>query len=111
MICFFRRYKISDVTSDQQSVIQRRIGNHFISLEAFHFRETLTEEKSSTVGAILPSLTHQYDFAGPIFNGALAMTNSLTHRARDQGVDETRLSSMLDCLASYNARWLCAVGG
>ena len=94
---FFRRYKISDASRLTSNLsAQRRIGNHFISLEAFHFRETLTEEKSSTVGAILPSLTHHYDFAGPIFNGALAMTNSLTHRARDQGVDETRLSSMLD---------------
>ena len=94
---FFRRYKISNaarLTSNLSA--QRRFGNHFISLEAFHFRETLSAETASTVGAILPSLTHHYDFAEPIFGGALAMTNSLTHRQRDLDVDETRLSSMLN---------------
>ena len=94
---FFRRYKISNaarLTSNLSA--QRRFGNHFISLEAFHFRETLSPETASTVGAILPSLTHHYDFAEPIFRGALAMTNSLTHRQRDLDVDETRLSSMLN---------------
>ena len=94
---FFRRYKISNaarLTSNLSA--QRRFGNHFISLEAFHFRETLSPETASTVGAILPSLTHHYDFAEPIFGGALAMTNSLTHRQRDLDVDETRLSSMLN---------------
>ena len=94
---FFRRYKISNTSRLTNNLsAQRRFGNHFISLEAFHFHETLSDEKPSTVGAILPSLTHQYDFARPVFNGALAMTNRLTHRARDQGVDETRLSSMLE---------------
>jgi LPS-assembly protein len=94
---FFRRYKISNaarLTSNLSA--QRRFGNHFISLEAFHFRETLSPETASTVGSVLPSLTHHYDFAGPVFGGALAMTNSLTHRQRDLDVDETRLSSMLD---------------
>ena len=94
---FFRRYKISNaarLTSNLSA--QRRFGNHFISLEAFHFRETLSPETASTVGSVLPSLTHHYDFASPIFNGALAMTNSLTHRRRDLDVDETKLSSMLN---------------
>ena len=94
---FFRRYKISNaarLTSNLSA--QRRFGNHFISLEAFHFRETLSPETASTVGAILPSLTHHYDFAEPIFGGALSVNNRLTHRARDQGVDETGLSSMLN---------------
>ena len=94
---FFRRYKISNaarLTSNLSA--QRRFGNHFISFEAFHFRETLSAETASTVGAILPSLTHHYDFAEPIFGGALSVNNRLTHRARDQGVDETGLSSMLN---------------
>jgi LPS-assembly protein len=94
---FFKRYKISNASRLTSTVsAQRRSGNHFITLEAFHFRETLTDEKPSTVGAILPSLTHQYDFAAPVFGGALAMTNRLTHRTRDQDIDETRLSSSLD---------------
>ena len=94
---FFRRYKISNAAPDHANLsAQRRFGNHFISLEAFHFRETLSPETASTVGAILPSLTHHYDFADPIFGGALSMTNSLTHRRRDRDVDETRLSSMLN---------------
>ena len=94
---FFRRYKISNtarLTSNLSA--QRRFGNHFISLEAFRFRETLSAETASTVGAILPSLTHHYDFTEPFLGGSLAITNHLTHRQRKLDVDETRLSSMLD---------------
>jgi LPS-assembly protein len=94
---FFRRYKISNASRLTSNLsAQRRSGNHFITLEAFHFRETITAETASTVGAIMPRLTHQYDFAEPFFGGALAITNRLTHRTRDQDVDETRLSSQLD---------------
>ena len=94
---FFRRYKISNtprLTSNLSAA--RRFGQHYISAEAYRFRETLTEEKTSTVDTILPALTHHYDFANPVLNGALTMRNRLTHRQRDLDVDETRLSSMLD---------------
>ena len=94
---FFRQYKISNAARLTSNVsVRRRIGNHVINLEAFHFRETLNEEEASTVGAIMPRLTHHYDFAEPIFGGGLAMANRLTHRRRDQDVDETRLSSIID---------------
>ena len=94
---FFRRYKISNEARLSSNLsAQRRLGNHLISLEAFHFRETLSVETASTVGAVLPSLTHHYDFPEPFFGGSLAMTNHLTHRQRDLDVDETRLSSMLN---------------
>ena len=94
---FLRRYKISNEARLSTNLsAQRRLGNHFISLETFHFRETLSAETASTVGAILPSLTHHYDFPEPVFGGSLAMTNQLTHRQRDLDVDETRLSSMLN---------------
>ena len=94
---FFRRYKISNtprLTSNLSAA--RRVGQHYISVEAYRFRETLTEEKASTVDTILPALTHDYDFANPVLNGALTIRNRLTHRQRDLDVDETRLSSMLD---------------
>ena len=94
---FFRRYKISNASRLTSNLsAQRRIGNHFISLESFHFRETLTDERASTVGAILPAFTHQYDFSNQVLGGTLAVINSLTHRLRKLDVDETKLSSTLN---------------
>ena len=107
---FFRRYKISNaarLTSNLSA--QRRFGNHFISLEAFHFRETLSAETASTVGAILPSLTHHYDFAEPIFGGALSVNNRLTHRRRDLDVDDKTVLHAQLVMAAYHARRFRAV--
>ena len=94
---FFRRYKIDNASRLSSNVkASRSIGRHYVGLEAYKFRETLSAEKDATVHAILPTLTHRYDFASSILGGNLLMSNRLSHRLRKQDVDETRLSSTLD---------------
>ena len=93
---FFRRYKISDSGRLSSNIkANRTFGRHFFGFEAYKFRETV-QESAKTVNAILPSLTHRYDFASSILGGNLRISNRLSHRLRNKDVDETRLSSVLD---------------
>lgn len=94
---FFKRYDISNTNRlTNRLSLSRSFTNQNITLETYHFRNTLKAEEDSTVDRILPSLTQQIYFDADIFGGDLSMTNRLTHETRKLGTDVTHLTSRLD---------------
>jgi len=94
---FYRRYKISDTTRlTSRLSANRSFGRHFVSIEGYKFRETLNAETAATVNTIFPTLTHRYVFAQQVLGGSLLVSNRISQSGREQDVDETRASSMLD---------------
>lgn len=94
---FFKRYDISNTNRlTNRLTLSRSFTNQNITLETYHFRNTLKAEEESTVDRILPSLTQQIYFDADIFGGDLSMTNRLTHETRKLGTDITHLTSRLD---------------
>ncbi len=94
---FFKSYRLNDTNHLESRInIARSFGNHHIDIAAHKFRNTINPETSSTVDEILPSISHRYRFAEPIFGGQLALANRLTHQRRERGIDITHISNQAD---------------